>query len=408
MQKSLKILLSAYACEPGKGSEPGVGWNWAINLAKQGHHVVVITRKNNQKRIEGELSKIHFSGTLEFAYFDLSQFYLYLKKILGVRFYYEIWQYAIVNFAKKLDQRHDFDVVHHITFGVVRHPSHLYRLEKFFIFGPIGGGEYASKELLKGFSCSIKISEQIRYLSNKYSFRRKSLKKCLDSSNIILCKTNDTSQLIPEKYLSKVKVQTEIGVDTPANVIEKILDNSFTVLYVGQLVHWKGAHLAIKAFSCFLKKNPKADLRLVGTGKYEGRLKALARSLGISDKVKFIGWVPQVQLRNYYENAKVFLYPSLHDSSGNVVLEAMSYNLPTVCLNLGGPSFLLGECSPTIVDCQGKTELEVVESISELLTRLFEDEQFYETVTRWTSGRVAQMSWSAAVSNCYSSISSVS
>ena len=37
--KKYKILLSAYACEPHKGSEPGIGWNWAIQLASLGHQV---------------------------------------------------------------------------------------------------------------------------------------------------------------------------------------------------------------------------------------------------------------------------------------------------------------------------------------------------------------------------------
>ena len=45
-----KILLSAYACEPNKGSEPGVGWNWAIQLSKMGHIVKIVTRQNNKKK----------------------------------------------------------------------------------------------------------------------------------------------------------------------------------------------------------------------------------------------------------------------------------------------------------------------------------------------------------------------
>lgn len=47
----MKILLSAYACEPNKGSEPGVGWGWATELAKH-HQVWVLTRDNNQPVIE--------------------------------------------------------------------------------------------------------------------------------------------------------------------------------------------------------------------------------------------------------------------------------------------------------------------------------------------------------------------
>ena len=50
----MKVLLSAYACEPNKGSEPGVGWNWAIEIARLGHKVWVLTRANNQPSIDSE------------------------------------------------------------------------------------------------------------------------------------------------------------------------------------------------------------------------------------------------------------------------------------------------------------------------------------------------------------------
>ena len=50
MSKKLKVLLSAYACEPNKGSEPGVGWNWLIEIAKLNHKVTVITRSNKKNR----------------------------------------------------------------------------------------------------------------------------------------------------------------------------------------------------------------------------------------------------------------------------------------------------------------------------------------------------------------------
>ena len=48
MSQRLNVLLSAYACEPGQGSEPEVGWQWALNLAKF-HEVTVITRANNRE-----------------------------------------------------------------------------------------------------------------------------------------------------------------------------------------------------------------------------------------------------------------------------------------------------------------------------------------------------------------------
>jgi hypothetical protein len=65
--QAIKILMSAYACEPGKGSEPGVGWRWAIETAALNHEVWVITRTNNKAAItagvaqHGKPKNLHLS-----------------------------------------------------------------------------------------------------------------------------------------------------------------------------------------------------------------------------------------------------------------------------------------------------------------------------------------------------------
>ena len=74
-----RILLGAYACEPGKGSEPGVGWNWAREISRHGYDVHVVTRANNRAAIELELQAAPVAG-LHFHYFDLGPFWLRLKR----------------------------------------------------------------------------------------------------------------------------------------------------------------------------------------------------------------------------------------------------------------------------------------------------------------------------------------
>lgn len=75
MKKKLTILLSAYACEPNKGSEPEVGWQWANALSKLGHNVHVITRANNKVNIEKNIKK---HKNLNFIYYDLSPIFIKL------------------------------------------------------------------------------------------------------------------------------------------------------------------------------------------------------------------------------------------------------------------------------------------------------------------------------------------
>ena len=155
--RKLSILLSAYACEPDKGSEPGIGWKWARNLAQAGHQVYVITRENNRASIEEALRKHPIPG-VRFAYYDLPRWARWWKKGgRGVHLYYFLWQWGAFQVAKRLCRQHSFDVVHHITFGVFRQPSFMAFLGLPFVFGPVGGGESAPHPLRQSFPTRGKV-----------------------------------------------------------------------------------------------------------------------------------------------------------------------------------------------------------------------------------------------------------
>ena len=95
-----RVLLSAYACEPDKGSEPGVGWNWAQHLSNY-FEVYVITRSNNNQVINDYLIK-HPNEHLHFIYHDCSGIARKIKKLPnGIYLYYKQWQKEILPLAKK-------------------------------------------------------------------------------------------------------------------------------------------------------------------------------------------------------------------------------------------------------------------------------------------------------------------
>src|SRR5438445_7002045 len=87
----LKVLISAYACEPGKGSEPEVGWQWALQMARF-HDVTVLTRANNEPAIAEGLR--HCRGSVpRFVYHDLGGMWLALKRRCRAHnAYYRLWQ----------------------------------------------------------------------------------------------------------------------------------------------------------------------------------------------------------------------------------------------------------------------------------------------------------------------------
>ena len=100
-----RILLSAYACEPGRGSEAEVGWMWATELAAAGHEVWVITRTANRIAIEASLAEQH-RPRLHFAYYDLPRWARGWKRgERGVHLYYALWQWGAYRTARVIDRQ---------------------------------------------------------------------------------------------------------------------------------------------------------------------------------------------------------------------------------------------------------------------------------------------------------------
>lgn len=400
----MKVLLSAYSCSPGSGSEPGVGWNWAINLAKLGHQVWVATRENNKINIEKEIKNNRQLPLVNFIYFDLPPIVLQFKNTMGVHAYYELWQYNLYKIIKIKHKELNFELIHHITFGVLRQPSYLYKLNIPLVFGPIGGAEYTPDFLKKNLPFDAKIWDFIREKSNNILLKRRAVKACLNKADLILSKTEETANFL-KVHGFKSYLQPEIGIDKLIDVDKNTIVNPcFSILYIGRLLHWKGIHLALKAFKIFAAKYPDTSFTIIGIGPFEKFLKNLAVELEISDKVIFKGWVNHQDVDVYYKASRVFLFPSLHDSSGNVVLEAMKYHLPVVALALGGPNILLGKDCPTLVAVLEKEEDKVIKNLAATLSRLYTDENFYRNAKNWTATKIVAYHWVDVVRNAYKQV----
>lgn len=104
----LNVLISAYACRPGEGSEPGVGWNIVRELVKY-HKVWVLTRENNRPEIEAELQKNPLPG-LEFIYCEPSRWVQKLNRNQRlVYLHYYLWQISAYFLGRKLHQQINFE-----------------------------------------------------------------------------------------------------------------------------------------------------------------------------------------------------------------------------------------------------------------------------------------------------------
>ena len=340
---ALRILMSAYACEPHRGSEPGIGWHWATRLARTGHHVCVLTRANNRAPIEGVLEASPVPN-LRFVYYDLPEWMRRWKKRAGLsRLYYLLWQWGAYGVARRLCREARYDLVHHITFGVFRLPSFMAFLGLPFVFGPVGGGESAPWSLRKTFPLRGYVIDLFRDIANWVVRVDPLMAAVFRRSDATLCKTGETLQSIPSRFRDKCLVQVELGTEggTAMPPRARREEEGFRVLYVGRLVYWKGLHLGLAAFARLLESRPGATLSVIGSGPDEAWLRAAAQRLGIGHAVNWIPRLEQAAVMQAYSRHDALLFPSLHDSSGNVVLEALASGLPVVCLDAGGPALLV-------------------------------------------------------------------
>jgi glycosyltransferase involved in cell wall biosynthesis len=142
---------------------------------------------------------------------------------------------------------------------------------------------------------------------------------------------------------------------------------------VGRLLYWKGVHIALRAMAELAASVPAARLTIVGKGPELERLKAEARRLKVCSRVTFVPWLPRGQLTAFYDAHDLFLFPSLHDSSGGVVLEAQGRGLPVVCLDNGGPQHVISAASGVAVAVQGRSTAELAQAIADVIADLHGD-----------------------------------
>ena len=400
----MRLLVSAYACEPGKGSEPAVGWNWVQALVRRGYDVHVLTRTNNREAIEGDPA--HQNPALTFHYYDLPRWMRAWKHHPGgIYFYYLFWQAGAYRLARRLHAAQRFDRVHHVTFASYRQPSFMGGLGIPFIFGPVGGGETMPAALRKGLAWRNRLAEAVRNAGNSLIALDPLTRRTFSRAEIIACTTAETMARIPAAYRSKCIVQLAIGIDeaeihTPCSN-EPVAPH---FLFVGRLLYWKGLHLAFSALARAWRTLPDVRLKIIGTGEDRAWLEARAREAGVTDLLEWVASTPHAEIAREYQQSLALLFPSLHDSGGMVVLEALAAGLPVICLDLGGPGAIAtADCAMVIPARQGG-EASVVEALADGMIRIATDAALRSRLAANAICRAQQLTWDRAAAHLYSGL----
>jgi glycosyltransferase involved in cell wall biosynthesis len=330
----LRVLLSAYACEPYKGSEPFVGWNWALQMARL-HDVTVVTRGNNQLAIEDGLTKVDGPHP-NFIYYTMPKPFLDWKRSwMPVRMFYAFWQVAIRWSLRR--QLASFDLIHHVTFNSYRWPGFWWFCCKPIVLGPLGGGQVCPWRLLPLFGSQMagELIRSINVVCSPVNIRNY---LTFGFATRLPVANEDTFQRIPRVFRHKACRMLETGID-----LSKFVNTRWTgsssgrkFIWIGTLEKRKALPLALRALAEARQRDSQLRLTIIGDGPERSSWEHLCARLGQADAAYWVGRVPYAKIVELLAEHDAFLFTSLRDTSGNVLLEAMAVGLPVITLSHQG------------------------------------------------------------------------
>lgn len=367
----MNILLSAYACEPHRGSEPAVGWNIALQVARQ-HDVWVLTRSSNRTAIESELEK-RPQPRIRWEYIDPPRSVTFWKKgTRGLLPFYYFWQILAYRKARELGARIVFDLIHHVTLTQYWTPSYLALLKVPFVWGPVGGADRTPARLMKALTWHGQLAEHRRRLAQRACCGDPFLRMTAKNTSLALATTQATASRLETLGCSRVEHFDCVGLsDAKLHALAELpirTNCPLRLISAGRLIDWKGFHLGIAAFARVHMNLPNSEYWMIGDGADRRTLSHLAQTLGVGHKVKFFGDRPHSEVFAFLSDCDVLIHPSFHDAGAMVCNEAMAAGRPVVCLDLGGPALQVsGESGIKIAP--GNPEL-VVEKLASAITWL--------------------------------------
>lgn len=249
--------------------------------------------------------------------------------------------------------------------------------------------------LLSGYKGAVIVSWHSNIVKQKklLMFYKPLLKYLLNRTDCILVATeghiNGSEWL--EKYRKKCQIfpyglnpKEYLNIERVPFLTEKCNSpNSIKIFFTGRLVYYKGVDVLIKAFSQ-VKSN--CELFIAGTGVLENELIEKVKEYQISDRVHFLGFLPEEHLKQAYADCDIFVLPSVARSEafGIVQLEAMIYGKPVINTNLpsGVPYVSLHGKTGLTVEPENSTQL------AEAITLLCENKSLREEYGKSARERV--------------------
>jgi glycosyltransferase involved in cell wall biosynthesis len=373
----MKILISAYGCNPCQGSEGWFGWS-AVRCLAQDHELHVITASFNRDDLVRAVAEGSVPPHIHFHY--AGQLKEWHPNRLRARFQgwsrYISFSKNILPVARELHRVEKFDLAHHITVASWRVASPLWQLGIPLVFGPVGGNERFPPRFFPMLSLSAAGFELARMASNLASRFSPAIRSSLREAAHVFAANPETEQIVKTLRGSDTGVsRLQPGFYPVAAIADftrydtgKNPDGPLRLFAGGNMEGRKGVALALAALARAKKNRVDFRYRLASNGPEIPHLKKLAARLGLSREVLFEDNLHGEDYRRELGAAHVFLLPSLRESAGLTMMEAMLAGCVPVVADCGGPGFIVTkECGYKIpVENREQMMAQLAAAITEL------------------------------------------
>jgi glycosyltransferase involved in cell wall biosynthesis len=402
----IRVLLSAYQCGPGLGSVSQIGWEWYSRLARRAR-VTLVTHSRNRAALQGAGapladSRILFVDTEWFAgplyrfakrLFPKSEHAVFLLSSLD----YFVWDRAALRQLRKLRQQGEaWNIIHAVTPVSPRAATTLHRLGIPVVVGPWNGGLSSPKN----FREIIQQDSGWFYRFGRLGALADRLCGTTRHCAAILSATRATDETISRAARPKAIRMLENGVDLdvfhPADWPEPpSMSRPLEIVFVGRLIPCKALPLLFDALTSLEGEMP-FRLTVVGDGPMRQEWERDGAARGWDGAVRFLGNRPLPEVAAAMRAAHVFCLPSVRESGGAVLLEAMACQRPVIAIAHGGPAELVDPGVGVPVPAEGPSEAAgaMAEAFRDVLRRPAVWKQRGEEGRRRA---VEQFSWDAKV-----------
>lgn len=362
-----RILLAAYQCGPEMGSVSQIGWEWYSRLAAR-TPVTLITHVRNRTAIRqagGPCpgSEVIFIDTEWFAgplyhlavcLFPQSQHAAFLLSSLDFFIYDRLAERQV---RRRLAQGERWDLVHAVTPVSPVAATCLHRLGLPLVLGPWNGGLSTPAAFAEVMRQDASWLYPLRHLGRLADYWLGATRKAA----VILTATQATRAALPGAALPRCVSMLENGVDlevftpTPWPTAPSSAEPP-RVVFIGRLVPFKGLPFLLRAIAQVHHEFP-VQLTVFGDGPLAHDWRQHATDLGIAQCVTFRGHSAVAAITDQLQRSHVLCLPSVRESGGAVLLEAMACARPVIAVAFGGPAEIVDDSVGRAVPPTGPEEV---------------------------------------------------